>query len=322
MAPKHTAVIRELFNQKSYPSVDLGADCDFPFSEGDYSCREEEIPSAEKDAGLGIDNDSLVSPHPNNEGGYNCIGEELPFATLGVGLGIDSDNLDSLHLDIEVIKEGPTGCGLGFPRQTECSLEKIHTGDDAITFLDIPSNDSEGHNPITAATEGVPNQGATDLPKEKEFIDTMLALDDLFSTPPREDSSHEMWKGRVFNSRDAFKSTLAKFAMYKNFCLKPIRTNRFEATARCSNSTCPWRIHASIVEAGPQFQVRTYNPEHNCTEPLNGTNYPQATSCLIAEFIRQRLRVHQDYRPKEIMSDFQRNLVSKYLTGRLTWQRK
>ena len=131
-----------------------------------------------------------------------------------------------------------------------------------------------------------------------------------------------MWKGRVFNSRDAFKSTWAELAMYKNFCLKPIRTNRFEATARCSNSTCPWCIHASIVEAGPQFQVRTYNPEHNCTEPLNGTNYPQATSCLIAEFIRQRLRVHQDYRPKEIMSDFQRNLVSKYLTGRLTWQRK
>ena len=102
MAPKHTHVNRELFNQKSYPSVDLGADCDFPFSEGDYSCREEEIPSAEKDAGLGIDNDSLVSPHPDNEGcnegGYNCIGEELPFATSGVGLGIDSDNLDSNRL--------------------------------------------------------------------------------------------------------------------------------------------------------------------------------------------------------------------------------
>ena len=134
----------------------------------------------------------------------------------------------------------------------------------------------------------------------------MLASDDLFSTPPREDSSHEMWKGKVFNSRNALKNTLAKFAMYKNFCLKPITTNRFEATARCSNSTCPWRIHASIVEASPQFQVKTYNPEHNYTGPLNGRNYPQATSCLIVEFIRQRLRVHQDYRPKEIMSDFQR----------------
>ena len=63
-----------------------------------------------------------------------------------------------------------------------------------------------------------------------------------------------------------------------------------------------------MVEAGPQFQVRTYNPEHKCPRPLNGTKSPQATSCLISEFIRERLRVHQDYRPKEIISDSQREL--------------
>ena len=105
------------------------------------------------------------------------------------------------------------------------------------------------------------NQVAVDLRKEIDMIDTMQTTDGFSFTPPREDSPHEMWKGSVFHSRDAFKSTFAKFAMYKNFCLKPIRSNRFEATVRCSDSTCPWRIHTSMVEAGPQFQIRTYNPE-------------------------------------------------------------
>ena len=249
-----------------------------PFSEVGYSCREEENLIAEKDVGFGINSDNLVSPHVDNEGckggGYTCIGEELPFATSEVGLGIEGDNLDSLHLGTDSCKEGPTGCGLGLPRQTECYLEKRQTRSATVTFLNIPSNDSEDYNLFTAATEGVPNQGATDLRKDQEIIDTMLAADDLLSTPPPEDSPHDMWKGRVFNSHDAFKSILAKFAMYKNFCLKPIRTNRFEAMARCRNSTCPWRIHTSIVEAGPQFQFRTYNLEHNYTGSLNQTNYP------------------------------------------------
>lgn len=169
MVVKPTAVVRELFNQHSYPSVDLGVDCDLPFSEGGYICIKEENPILEKDVGLGINSENLVSPPVDNEGCtkgvYTSIREELPFATSEVGLGIDIDNLDSLHLDIESCKEGPTGCGIGFPRQTECYREKIQTRSAAVTFLDIPSSDSLGHNLITAATEGVPNQGGTDLRK-------------------------------------------------------------------------------------------------------------------------------------------------------------
>ena len=68
---------------------------------------------------------------------------------------------------------------------------------------------------------------------------------------------------------------------------------------------CPWRVHASIVDSGPQFQIRTYNPNHSCSKPTMGMVHKEATSALIAEFAKDRHRFNNKYTPKEIMFDFQ-----------------
>ncbi|RWR78801.1 Mutator-like protein transposase [Cinnamomum micranthum f. kanehirae] len=83
-------------------------------------------------------------------------------------------------------------------------------------------------------------------------------------------SARGMWIGREFQDRQTFRNTLAKFAIYGNFTLRPLKTNMTKVIARCRDQECPWRIHASIVESGPQFKVRTYNPNHKCSRPMMG----------------------------------------------------
>ena len=93
--------------------------------------------------------------------------------------------------------------------------------------------------------------------------------------------------------------------MYKNFVLKHLKTNKYKVTARCGDATCPCHIHASIVDSGPQFQIRTYNPNHSCSKPTMGMAHKETTSALIAEFTKDRHRFNNKYTPKEIMFDFQ-----------------
>ena len=92
-----------------------------------------------------------------------------------------------------------------------------------------------------------------------------------FDTQLEHSSSWEMWLGREFANRDDFRKTLAKFAIYNNFTLQHLKTQQFKVTARCKECDCPWRIHASMIDSGPRFKVRTYNPLHKCSKPVMGT---------------------------------------------------
>lgn len=170
-----------------------------------------------------------------------------------------------------------------------------------------PSNVARG----TLASHLVKATIPTNLVKDIKILDTLVVAEDLIGIPPREGSSREIWKGMVFQSRDAFRSTLSQFALYNNFAFKPIRTARWEVTTKCSDGSCPWPIHASVVKSGPQFQVRTYNATHTCSRPLSEVAHRQATSRLIAKLIKERLKQHPNYRPKEIMSHWQREFGSQ-----------
>eukprot|EP00268_Persea_americana_P040560 TRINITY_DN40300_c0_g1_i6.p1 TRINITY_DN40300_c0_g1~~TRINITY_DN40300_c0_g1_i6.p1 ORF type:complete len:742 (-),score=94.17 TRINITY_DN40300_c0_g1_i6:207-2432(-) len=141
--------------------------------------------------------------------------------------------------------------------------------------------------------------------QECSVVDTLIPDPDQIGDEHVESSLRDMWKGRRFPDRESFRTTLKKFAIYNNFALKPIKTSRMEVTARCGDPNCPWRIHASIVESGPQFQVKTYKQNHSCSKPTMGLAHRQATSELVAEFIKDWVRLHPNYTPKKIISDFQ-----------------
>ena len=69
------------------------------------------------------------------------------------------------------------------------------------------------------------------------------------------DSAREMWLGREFPNREAFRRPIAKYAIYNNFTLKHERTNMKMVTVSCKGVACPWRIHASMIDYGPHFRV-------------------------------------------------------------------
>lgn len=50
---------------------------------------------------------------------------------------------------------------------------------------------------------------------------------------------------------------------------------------------------------------KKYNGSHTCSKPMMGLSYRQATIELIATFMKEHLRLHNNYTPKEILSDFE-----------------
>eukprot|EP00268_Persea_americana_P030238 TRINITY_DN29288_c0_g1_i1.p1 TRINITY_DN29288_c0_g1~~TRINITY_DN29288_c0_g1_i1.p1 ORF type:complete len:202 (-),score=10.97 TRINITY_DN29288_c0_g1_i1:620-1225(-) len=131
---------------------------------------------------------------------------------------------------------------------------------------------------------------------------SMVPLEQIME--PYQMSSQEMWLGRKFPNRDTFRKTLAKFAIYNNFTLKHLKTNRTKVTNLCNDNNCLWRIHAYMVEFGPQFQVRMYYLTHSCSKPMMGMTYRQASAELIAEFILDRVQFNNKLTPK-IINEYQ-----------------
>ena len=82
-------------------------------------------------------------------------------------------------------------------------------------------------------------------------------------------------------------------------------------TVSCKGVDCPWRKYAFMVDSSPHFRVRKYNFKHCCFKPLMGTAHRQATAKLVAEFIEEKVRCNNDFRPKEIINECQIELETR-----------
>lgn len=129
-----------------------------------------------------------------------------------------------------------------------------------IPIVKVESNDAEANlgNTANRSNESI----------VVDFEDRMEP--EKVNTEVGNNSVHEMWVSREFLNRQTFRNTLAKFAIYANFTLKHLKTNLTKVRVGCKDRDCPWWIYASIVESGPQFKVRTYNPKHRCSKPMMG----------------------------------------------------
>ncbi|RWR83613.1 Transposase, MuDR, plant [Cinnamomum micranthum f. kanehirae] len=174
--------------------------------------------------------------------------------------------------------------------------ENNFTGQIPVIVMGSDKSNIVGANPVNNAFPSSEHSGVN-------FIDNMVPEES--NVDIGNNSAREMWVGREFPDRDTFRKTLAKFAIYGNFTLKHLKTNMYKVTACCKDQNCPWRIHASIVESGPQFKVRTYNHVHRCSKPMMGIAHKQASALLISEFIMDRVRQNVNLKPKEIMNDYQ-----------------
>ncbi|XXG59432.1 hypothetical protein AAC387_Pa04g1524 [Persea americana] len=134
-------------------------------------------------------------------------------------------------------------------------------------------------------------------------LEDKMELEDM-NTDVGNNSAWEMSIGCEFPDRQTFWNTLAKFVIYGNFTLIPLKTNMTKVIARCRDQECPWHIYAFIFESGPQFKVKAYNPTHQCSRPMMGMAHQQASSALSTKFITDRFKQNVNLKPKEIMNDY------------------
>ena len=96
---------------------------------------------------------------------------------------------------------------------------------------------------------------ASNVVSVEDVIDTLVPDDDHIGVDHHEASFREMWNGRRFQTRESFRNALRKFAMYSNFELHWVKRSMTELSGRCGDHQCPWRIHGSILQSGPEFIV-------------------------------------------------------------------
>ncbi|KAL3649728.1 hypothetical protein CASFOL_006131 [Castilleja foliolosa] len=76
-----------------------------------------------------------------------------------------------------------------------------------------------------------------------------------------------------FPNVDVYREALKDWVIRNGYELKYLKNERKRITAKCNAEGCNWRIHASIVQGGPLFQlhrngpqVKTISGEHNCAK--------------------------------------------------------
>ena len=94
--------------------------------------------------------------------------------------------------------------------------------------------------------------------------------------------------GQAFQNVDHFRKILKDYVIQEGFTLERVKNERTRVTCKCSETDCPWRIHASPMPDGVTYKVKSYNPLHTCLR--NSKDNSEATSGWIAEKLERELR--------------------------------
>ncbi|KAJ1439028.1 Zinc finger, PMZ-type [Sesbania bispinosa] len=73
----------------------------------------------------------------------------------------------------------------------------------------------------------------------------------------------ELVKGMKFDSNVSFRKALMEWTIKRGYDIKYIHNDKSRVTATCKDS-CGWRIHASPTQDNSCFQIKSFNPIHQC----------------------------------------------------------
>ncbi|KAJ1417825.1 Transposase, MuDR, plant [Sesbania bispinosa] len=73
----------------------------------------------------------------------------------------------------------------------------------------------------------------------------------------------ELVKGMKFDSNVSFRKALMEWTIKRGYDNKYIHNDKSRVTATCKDS-CGWRIHASPTQDNSCFQIKSFNPIHQC----------------------------------------------------------
>jgi hypothetical protein len=72
------------------------------------------------------------------------------------------------------------------------------------------------------------------------------------------DDPSELAVGQMYRDKARLQLTLCKFAMRNHFQYKVLKSNKQRYTIKCLIDSCGWRLHASLLDNGGVFKIKTY----------------------------------------------------------------
>ncbi|CAL5402006.1 unnamed protein product [Camellia sinensis] len=142
-----------------------------------------------------------------------------------------------------------------------------------------------------------------DIPIEVHPLLTSVgSIDENHSKVAQQWQNNITGVGQRFNSVHEFRETLRKYAIANQFAFKYKKNDSHRVTVKCKAEGCPWRIHASRLSTTQLICIKKMNATHTCEGAAVTTGY-QATRSWVASIIKEKLKVHPNYKPKDIVND-------------------
>ncbi|KAL0403811.1 UNVERIFIED_CONTAM: hypothetical protein Sradi_2021900, partial [Sesamum radiatum] len=92
-----------------------------------------------------------------------------------------------------------------------------------------------------------------------------------------------------FENAAQFRVVLRDWCIRNGIDLEFLRNEAKRVTAKCKVQGCEWRIHASPIQGGPTFQIKTIKGEHTCARTYVNR---LANASYIAKRIENAIRDH------------------------------
>ncbi|XP_077247615.1 uncharacterized protein LOC143887412 [Tasmannia lanceolata] len=90
--------------------------------------------------------------------------------------------------------------------------------------------------------------------------------------------------GMIFSSHKVFRAALKEYAIQHGSDYMYVKNEPSRVTAECK-SKCGWRIHASHMQQGEGFQIKTFNSIHKCPRSYN--NHHVSSTWLSSKYLEK-----------------------------------
>ncbi|XP_056846155.1 uncharacterized protein LOC108831784 [Raphanus sativus] len=137
---------------------------------------------------------------------------------------------------------------------------------------------------LTIDCGGVADPGPQDVATKKPNSSSDESGDDGYVGSGDKD----LFVGKTFENRDAFKHHMALYAIKNKFVYRCAKSSPSVMVLECVGLTCTWRVYAVLVKGSNMYEVRKIGGEHCCSVDERAGYQRQATSSVIGGLLRQQ----------------------------------
>ncbi|KAK9293352.1 hypothetical protein L1049_021344 [Liquidambar formosana] len=140
----------------------------------------------------------------------------------------------------------------------------------------------------------LPSDSDDEFPRKRELI----------YNRDRDLDNPKLVVGTKFATPVDFRELLRRFSVMKGFDLKFKKNFGQKITATCKEE-CGWRIHSSWTIDKKFFQIKTFQPKHQCSRNYKNN---QASSTWLANYYLEKIRDNLDWKLKAMRVTIKREL--------------